>query len=764
MTVYTATHWGVYEVEQGPGGPVLKGHSKDPDPSPIGLSMVEASKASRVMRPAVRQSWLEHGPCAAPEKRASEPMVEVSWEVALDLAAQATKSIIAEHGNASVFGGSYGWSSAGRFHHAQSQVHRYLNCLGGYVRHSESYSLGAAKVLMPHIVGNMDKLFSNHTSWDVLEKHCKLFVSFGGVPAKNGQVNPGLVGQHKVKVSLERMQQAGVRFINVSPESTNLETGGDVEWISIRPGTDTAMLLGMAHTLYTEGLHDEAFLSSHCAGFGRFLPYLLGQTDGVPKTPEWASAITTVPAERIRTLARELAATRSVISMTWALQRAHHGEQPFWALITVASMLGQIGLPGGGFAAGYGTASGVGNVSPGLTGPSFPQGRNPIDLSIPCARIADMLEQPGEPFQYNGREYLYPDIQLIYWAGGNPFHHHQDLNRLVRAWRKPKAVIVNEQFWTPAARAADIVFPVTTTLEREDIGYSAQERYVVAMHRVMEPVGESRNDYDIYRELSARLGTEQAFTEGKTAGQWTRALYENFRTRYPRLEFPDFDTFWQEGMLDLFKGEPSYVMFADFRKDPVVSKLETKTGKLEIFCETIAGFGYADCPGHATWLEPAEWLGSSKAQRFPLHMLSDQPFTKLHSQLDHSAYSKANKIKGREPVLVNRDDAKARGIADGDIVRLFNDRGSCLAGARLSDRIRPGVVKLSTGAWFNPAAWNEDRPLEKHGNPNALTLDIGASSLSQGCSAQTCLVQMERFEGETPAMTAYDTPEFAAHP
>ncbi|NML46743.1 molybdopterin-dependent oxidoreductase [Ramlibacter sp. G-1-2-2] len=762
MTVYTATHWGIYEVEQGPSGPVLKGHAKDPDPSPIGLAMVDAVRArNRVMRPAVRRSWAEKGPCAAPEKRAAEAFVEVPWDEALDLAAAATKQLIAEHGNEAVFGGSYGWSSAGRFHHAQSQVHRYLNCLGGYVRHSESYSLGAAKVVMPHILGNMDNLFATHTSWNVLEQHCKLFVAFGGSPAKNGQVNPGLVGQHMVRIGLQKMQQAGTRFINISPENTNLETGGEVEWIPIRPNTDTAMLLAIAHTLYTEGLHDSGFLARYSVGFDQFLPYLLGTSDGVAKTAEWAERITGVPAQRTRLLARELAGTRSVVTMTWALQRAHHGEQPPWALITVAAMLGQIGLPGGGFGFGYGTANAVGNVSPRVSGPSFPQGRNPVDAFIPCARIADMLLHPGAPFRYNGRDLVYPDIQLVYWAGGNPFHHHQDLNRLLQAWRKPKAVIANEQFWTPAAKAADIVFPVNTTLEREDIGYSAHERYVVAMRKVMEPVGESRSDYDVYSALAARLGVEAAFTDGRTEAQWQREMYENFRAKYPRLEFPDYEGFLQAGMLDLFQGEPSHVMLAEFRADPAGCPLETKSGRIEIFCETIASFGYDDCPGHPTWMEPAEWLGSPKAERFPLHMVSDQPFTKLHSQLDHSAYSKANKIHGREPVLISREDAGARGIEEGDVVRVFNDRGSCLAGARVSHRIRAGVVKLSTGAWFDPSSWGADKTLEKHGNPNTLTLDIGASSLSQGCAAQTCLVQVEKYGGELPALTAHEPPQFA---
>ena len=297
----------------------------------------------------------------------------------------------------------------------------------------------------------------------------------------------------------------------------------------------------------------------------------------------------------------------------------------------------------------------------------------------------------------------------------------------------------------------------------DDVGFSPRERYIVAMKRVIEPVGEARDDYRIFSDLAARLGVREAFTEGLEPAAWIRRLYEEGRERGAAagVALPDFDTFWEEGMVDMLPAPRSHVMLEAFRRDPAADPLPTPSGKIEIFSATIAGFGYADCGGHARWYEPAEWLGGAKAARFPLHMLSDQPHTKLHSQFDHGAYSQQNKVAGREPVTLNRADAGERGIADGDLVRIFNDRGSCLAGARLSDAIRRGVIKLSTGAWFDPAAWDQDKPIEKHGNPNALTLDAGASQLSQGCIAQTCLVEVERWMQEAPAVTAYDLPVFA---
>ena len=768
---YTSTHWGIYEVRRkGDDGISLSGFAHDPAPSPIGLSMPEAVQGPlRVRRPAVRRSWLRAARGQSSDTRrdlrGQEAFVEISWEEAITLVSAEISRVRTQHGNASIFGGSYGWSSAGRFHHAQSQLHRFLNSVGGYVRHNDSYSVGAARVLMPHIVAPMDDLHTLHTSWDVLEKHTRLFVSFGGVPAKNAQVGSGGAAEHLVPRSLQRMAQAGVRFVNISPVRNDIDTGDAVEWIPIRPNTDTAMILAMAFTLYQEGLHASDFLASHCVGFEKFLPYLTGANDGQAKDAAWASAITGVPAERITSLARELAGTRSMLTMAWSLQRTHHGEQPFWSLVTLACMLGQIGLPGGGFGVGYGTTNTIGNANAKFSGPVLPQGQNLVREFIPVSRITDMLEKPGQSFDYNGTTHSYPDIRLIYWAGGNPFHHHQDLNRLLAAWQsKPETIVVHEQFWTSTAKLADIVLPATTALERNDIGYASRERFMVAMKQAIPAVGEARDDYDIFADLATRLGARDVFTEGRNSFQWLEKLYDDTRPRAARAghPLPSFEEFWQGDLIDLAAPQCSVVMFDSFRADPLEHRLGTPSGRIEIFSERIAGFGYADCPGHAHWFEPLEWLGSPAAAQFPLHLLTDQPFTKLHSQFDHAAYSTANKVHGREPILVGRVDALARGLADGDLVRVFNTRGSCLASLRITDDLRPGVVKLSTGAWFDPTSWRASGPgnIEKHGNPNVLTLDIGASSLSQGCVAQTCLVQVERYQGPELAPTPYALPVF----
>ena len=234
----TAAHWGVYEVEYDEAGKATRLHpfAKDPDPSPIGLHMLSDEVTRlRVRRPAVRKSWLEHGPGSHPERRGQEPFVELAWGEALDLLAKELARVKSTWSNRAIFGGSYGWSSAGRFHHAQSQVHRFLNSIGGYVRHQDSYSLGAARVLMPHIVAPMDELMSMHTSWDVLAEHCKLFVCFGGVPRKNSQINAGGATLHHVKGGLYAMREKGVRFVNVTPTADDLDYHMSTLFPPVRP-------------------------------------------------------------------------------------------------------------------------------------------------------------------------------------------------------------------------------------------------------------------------------------------------------------------------------------------------------------------------------------------------------------------------------------------------------------------------------------------------------------------------------------------------
>jgi biotin/methionine sulfoxide reductase len=761
--VHNHSHWGAFLAEVKDGRVVgVRPFERDPDPSPL-LDAIPAAVhgESRITRPMVREGWLTHGPGRG-EGRGRERFVPVSWEKALDLVAGELARVRRDYGHEAIMGGSQGWGSAGIFHDARAQLRRFLAAFGGFVDQASNYSFGTALTFLPHVLGSPRAVTGPLTSWSSIARHTRLMVLFGGVNPKNTQVAKGGCATHSTSGWLQEVARAGVEVINVSPIREDGPEAVRPHWIQICPNTDTALMLALVHTLVTEGLHDAPFLATYCTGFERVHSYLMGESDGQPKDAQWAAEITDVPADTITALARRMAAVRTMLTASWSLQRADHGEQPYWALILLAAALGQVGLPGGGFGFGYGSSAGIAEPPSAFPAPSMESLRNPLGRAIPAARITDCLLHPGEAYDYDGKQAVFPDIRLVYWAGGNPFHHQQDLNRLRRAWQRPETIIVHDPWWTATARHADIVLPATTTLERNDIGATTRDRFVIAMHKAIDPVGEARSDFEILRDLARRLGCAPAYTGNRDEAAWLRHLYETCRERAhtDQAAFPDFDGFWQQGWLELPARGEEYVLFESFRADPAKHALATPSGRIELYSERIAGFGYEDCPPHPTWLEPAEWLGARAANSHPLHLISSQPRYRLHSQMDAGPVSAAGKIGGREAIAMHPDDARRRGIEDGDLVRVFNARGACLAGAMLTRAVRPGVVRLSCGAWYDPVDF-AGQPLCAHGNANVLTRDCGTSKLSQGPSSTTALVEVERWTGAAPPVQAFRPPEIA---
>lgn len=765
----TVTHWGAYRVVLEDKMPCrLFPLETDPASSPIGSAMLETREGPcRIAAPMVRREFLENGIKADPSLRGRSEFVEVTWDTALDLVAQELNRVRDHFGNEAIFAGSYGWASAGRFHHAQSQLRRFMNLFGGSTTSRNSYSYAAAEVILPHVVGEMKELLIEHTSWKSIAEGAGLVVAFGGMAQRNGQVNSGGTGRHSQVEDALAAKKAGVEFVNVSPAANDTMGELAADWLPIRPNTDVALMLALANCLVREDLHDKDFLTRYCTGFEKFLPYLTGESDGIPKDESWAEAITGIPAATTRALAHRIASTPTMLSASWSLTRQQNGEQNYWMLVVLAAMLGGIGQSGTGFALGLGAVNGIGNHRTHLPWAALPTGQNPVQSFIPVARIADMLLHPGEAFHYDGQHLKYPKVRLVYWAGGNPFHHHQDLNRLRSAWQKIETVIVHEPFWTPLARHADVVLPTSLSMERADLAGSPRDSFLIAMHKVVEPYRETLSDHVIFAELARRLcprddigeNLHAAFTEGRDEEEWLQELYGETaqRGRKQGYELPAYQDFLTQGFFELPAPKQAQILLQAFRMDPEKNPLPTPSGRIEIFSETIANMGLEDMPGHPHWRAPAEWLGAESIQDFPLHLISHQPARRLHSQLDHGLFSRGGKVKDREPCRLHPRDAAIRGIKDGDLVRLFNRRGACISAAQLDKNLMPGVVMLATGAWYDPD-WNGDADCCKHGNPNTLTADIATSSLGQGPSAQTCLVEIERLQGTPPTVTAFAPP------
>lgn len=775
-TVLTGSHWGAFHaVVEGGRVTGWKPWEHDPQPSPQLAGAVDSIYSpTRIKYPMVRRAWLEKGPGTAPETRGRGDFVRVSWDQALDLVDKELKRVHASYGPAGLFAGSYGWKSPGKLHNCRTLLYRMLTARGqSFVNHTGDYSTGASQVIMPHVVGTLE-VYEQQTAWPVVVQDSQLVVFWGADPMVTNQISWS-VADHGAYPGMKALKDKGTTVICIDPVRTETAKYFGAEWIAPKPQTDVALMLGIAHTLHTENLVNHAFMRDHTTGFGRFQPYLLGTSDGTPKTAAWASGITGVPAETIRSLARRFAANRTMLASGWAMQRQHHGEQAHWMLVTLAAMLGQIGLPGGGFGLSYHYASGGAPSAnspalPGITDGSAATGGATAWLSsagaasIPLARVVEMLERPGAEFDFNGRKSTFPDVRMAYWAGGNPFAHHQDRNRMVKAWRKLETFVVQDFQWTATARHADIVLPCTTAYERNDIemvgDYAAS--HILAMKKVVEPVFEARDDYAIFAALAAKAGKEQAFTEGRSEMAWLRGFYEAARAqaRSKRVDMPEFDAFWNGAGYVAFevpKAAKEFVRHKAFREDPLLNPLGTPSGRIEIFSRNIERMGYADCPPHPTWMEPVERLDGPNAA-FPLHLATSHPRLRLHSQLAGTSLREGYAVAGREPCLINTADAAARGIATGDVVRVFNNRGQILAGAVVTDDIRPGVIRVNEGGWYDPVESGSDNTLCRYGDVNVLTPDLGTSKLAQGNCGHTAIANVEKYQGAAPAPQVFAAP------
>jgi biotin/methionine sulfoxide reductase len=374
-----------------------------------------------------------------------------------------------------------------------------------------------------------------------------------------------------------------------------------------------------------------------------------------------------------------------------------------------------------------------------------------------------MLLSPGGTYPYEGRTRTYPDIRLVWWAGGNPFHHHQDLNRLNAAWTRPETVVVQDHSWTATARRADIVLPATTPLERADIMMNKQDPTLIYMSPMFEPMGQARDDHQILRAISAELGVEAEFTEGRDTEGWLRWLWGEARTagEGAGLALPDFDSFREAGRFDLPDSHETKVLFSAFVADPERHPLATESGRITLFNDRIAGMGLPDCPGHPAWLPPRDAPTAPGVMRY--HLISGQPETRLHGQNEPGSEASADKIAGCEPCRLHPKVAARHGLAEGDIVLLSNERGACLAGLRLDAGLREDCVTLATGAWFDPMEL-EGRAVERSGNPNVLTRDAGCSGLSQGTMAHSAVVRLEKWSGPLPPRRVMQPPPLTPDP
>ncbi|WES68668.1 molybdopterin guanine dinucleotide-containing S/N-oxide reductase [Superficieibacter sp. HKU1] len=766
-TVLTAAHWGPMLVETD-GETVFSSRGALSTPFENSLQTAvrdQVHSKTRVRFPMVRKGFLT-SPDSPQGVRGQDEFVRVSWDEALDLIHTQHRRIRDSYGPASIFAGSYGWRSNGVLHKAATLLQRYMSLAGGYTGHLGDYSTGAAQAIMPYVVGG-NEVYQQQTSWPLVLEHSEVVVLWSANPLNTLKIAWNASDEQGIPY-FDALRKSGKRLICIDPMRSETVDflGGSAEWIAPHMGTDVALMLGIAHTLVENGWHDNDFLDRCTEGYAIFAAYLTGERDGTAKTAEWAAEICGIPAAKIRELAHLFHHHTTMLMGGWGMQRQQFGEQKHWMLVTLAAMLGQIGTPGGGFGLSYHFANG-GNptrraaVLASMQG-SVQGGTDAVD-KIPVARIVEALENPGAPYQHNGMDRHFPDIRFVWWAGGANFTHHQDTNRLIRAWQKPELVVISECYWTAAAKHADIVLPATTSFERNDLTMTGDysNQHLVPMKQVVTPRDDARDDYEVFADLSERWeeGGRKRFTEGKSHLQWLETFYDIAAQRgaSQQVALPPFAEFWQANQLiEMPESEQNaqFVRFADFRRDPQAYPLKTASGKIEIYSARIASFHYADCPPHPMWLEPDEWHGNARPEQ--LQVLSAHPAHRLHSQLSYSRLREQYAVAGREPITLHPQDAAARGIQEGDVVRVWNQRGQVLAGAVITDGIRPGVLCIHEGGW--PGLDPQAGGICKNGAVNVLTKDLPSSRLGNGCAGNTALAWVEKYTGPLLTLTAFDPP------
>jgi len=574
---------------------------------------------------------------------------------------------------------------------------------------------------------------SSHNAFDDL-LNSRLIIMWGWNPVTT-------IHETNTSWYLLQAKEAGTKIISVDPRYTDSAAVLASQWIPLRPGTDTAMLIAMAYVIIMEDLSDKAFLDAYTIGFEKFRSYVLGEEDGIPKTPAWAEAISGVSAQVIEDLAREYATTKPAALVAGiGPGRSAYGEQYHRAVKTLAAMTGNIGIHGG-----WAGRSSVPQVQFG--GYDFKLGKmpdgggNPIERGVPprkdalptlhnsdsgarihTAEIADAI--------LKGRAGGYPaDIKMALVMHTNPVNQYPNTNKMVQALKKLEFLVVAEQVMSATARFADIVLPCSTALERSDIVAGGVGPFYGYVKKVIEPLYESRSPLEICQGLASRLGI--SLYEGKTDDDWLRELTE-------KSYIPDYDAFKEKVIYRIQSTEP-HVAFKEQIEDPTHNPFPTPSGKIEIYSQWLAAMNSPEIPPIPTYIEPWEGPHDPLATKYPLQLITTHFKRRAHTQFDRVPWLRELMPQA---ISINTRDAEARGIRDGDTVKVFNERGEIRIQAKVTERIMPGVVDLPQGAWYDP----DEQGIDRGGCANVLTRD----KRSPGGAAchNTALVEVAKVDEE----------------
>ncbi|KAA0264769.1 dimethylsulfoxide reductase subunit A [Hafnia alvei] len=717
-----------------------------------GLHQVRACLRGRSMRRRVYNADRLKYPMKRVGARGEGKFKRISWEEAFDTIAASMQHIIKDYGNEAIYlnygTGTLGGTMTRSWPPGSTLIARLMNCCGGYLNHYGDYSTAQIAEGLNYTYGG----WADGNSPSDIE-NSKLVVLFGNNPGETRMSGGG------VTYYLEQARQkSDARMIIIDPRYNDTGAGREDEWVPIRPGTDAALASALAYVMINEDLVDQPFLDKYCVGYdektmpagapanGHYKAYILGEgTDGIAKTPEWASKITGIPADKIIKLGREIGAAKpAYISQGWGPQRHSNGELASRAISMLAILTGNVGINGGN--------SGAREGSYDLDFVRMPTLENPVQTSISMFLWTDAIvrgpEMTATRDGVRGKDKLDVPIKMIWnYAGNCLVNQHSEINRtheILQDDKQCEMIVVIDNHMTASAKYADILLPDCTASEQMDFCLDASAgnmSYVIFADQVIKPRFECKNIYEMTSELAKRMGVEAQFTEGRNQEEWLRHLYKQSQQAMPGL--PSFEEFRQQGIYKQRDPEGHHVAYKAFREDPVANPLTTPSGKIEIYSAQLAEKA-------ATWelakddvIDPLpiysagfESYEDPLVEKFPLQL------TGFHYKARaHSTYGNVDLLKAacRQEMWINPMDAKKRGITNGDIVRIFNDRGEVRINAKVTPRMMPGVVALGEGAWYSPDANRVDHA----GSINVLTTQR-PSPLAKGNPSHSNLVQVTK--------------------
>lgn len=646
-------------------------------------------------------------------ERGTGQFARISWDEALETVAREMKRVKGTYGNAA-FLHFCSMADSHNLHHVGA-FHRLLCMFGGYTAPWGTISNEGLNFSAGMTYGSRPSV-AEHTAEDYLNAKLIILWSFNPVTTNMG---------FNISFDLARARENGANFVCVDPRYTDSAATFQARWIPIRPCTDAAVFAAMAYVIINEDRHDKRFIDAYTVGFDVYRDYVFGVEDGIRKTPGWAEAISGIPAKTIADLAREFATAKpAILAVNYAAGRTAFGEQFHRAASTIEAITGNATIRNGQ------------PVSKALMRiPHIPSPPNPVEAGVPPrwnalpyrgssvnsgARInvslfADAL--------LKGKEGGYPaDYKFLWLSNTNYLNQLAEVNKATRAFQKPEFVLVTEQFMTPTARFADVVLPVCTFFERNDIYAPRGTGAYGVVNKVIEPLGESRSQLEICEALAEKLGIDDY--NDKTDEQWIRSFLSRLSDA---AGVPEYEALKKQGIYLL---KPSKV--------PVPRPpLPTPSGKIEIYSEFIAKMNHPLIPPIPKYMETWESLNDPLAGKYPLQLTTPHLKRRAHSQFDNLPWLRDMQTQA---VSINTLDAEPRGIEDGDMVRVFNDRGEMIIPARVTERIMPGVVAIPQGAWYTP----DEKGVDRGGCANVLTKNV--TSPAGAFSPNTALVQVEKKE------------------